>query len=179
MVIMGLDLATLSSGCSVLDKRGKLIYNDIIMPDAKLDIMDRMVYIQREIKKHILKYKVDIVALEDVVISNSRNIETSHNLLFLVGMILGLCNELEIKFVLYYPSKWRRLAGVYSEKMTAEQRKREFQKKRGVELANQIFNLDLKWISDYQDKKIHDSDKAESALIALAVLKELNENGSI
>nr|DAI23010.1 MAG TPA: RuvC [Caudoviricetes sp.] len=179
MVIMGLDLATLSSGCSILDKKGKLIYNDIIMPNAHLDIMDRMAYIQGEIKKNMLKYKIDIVALEDVVIANSRNMETSHNLLFLVGMILGLCNELGTKYILYYPSKWRKLAGVYDEKMTAEQRKREFQKQRGIELANQIFGLDLKWINDYQDKKIHDSDKAESALIALAVLKEMRENGGL
>lgn len=179
MRVMGLDLATLSSGCSILDEHGSLIYNDIIMPNHELDIMERMAYIQGEIKKIIKKYKVDTIALEDVVISNSRNIETSHNLLFLVGMILGLCNELDIKYTLYYPSRWRKLSGVYREKMTAEDRKREVQKRKGIELANEIFGLNLKWTSDYEDKKMHDSDKAESALIALAVLKELEENGSL
>lgn len=67
------------------------------------------------------------------------------------------------------------LFGVYDEKRTKEELKREYQKSKGIELANKYFNLDLIWISDNEDKKKHDSDLAESALIALALYKELKD----
>lgn len=174
MRILGLDLSTHSSGVSIFENN-KLIYNELISPNKNDSTFVRIVYTQNEIEKIIKKYNIDYVAIEDVAISVTRNAKTCHDLLFLVGSICGLCNVYGIKWKIFMPSHWRKLAGVYDEKHTKEELKREHQKARGIELANKYFSLNLTWISDSEDKKKHDSDLAESALIALALYRDLKD----
>ena len=71
------------------------------------------------------------------------------------------------------PTSWRHSVGVYKEKRTREEMKREYQKMKSLEVANEYFGLNLEWTSLKDDDKNHYSDLAESALIALALQNEL------
>ena len=174
MKVCGLDLSTTSSGISVIED-GKIIYNELISPNKKDSMFDRMIYTQKEIEKVLKKYQIKYVGVEDVAISVSRNAKTCHDLLFLVGMICGLCNTCNINWKIFLPTHWRKVVGLYKEKQTREELRREYQKEKGISFANKIFGLNLSWQSDNEDKKNHNSDLAESALIALALEKELKE----
>ena len=173
MTICGLDLSTTSSGVSII-KDGKLIYNSTISQDKKTDVYERMNNIQVEISKILKKYSVDCVAIEDVALNYStRNLDTAKKLLILVGGIITICNAYKIAWYLFLPSSWRSSVGVYKEKKTREELKREYQKMKSLELANNYFGLNLKWTTLKDDDKNHYSDLAESALIALALQNEL------
>lgn len=173
MTICGLDLSTTSSGVSII-KDGKLIYNSTISQDKKTDIYERMNNMQVEISKILKKYSVDYVAIEDVALNYStRNLDTAKKLLILIGGIIAICNSYKIAWYLFLPSSWRSSVGVYKEKKTREEMKREYQKMKSVELANNYFGLDLEWTTLKDDDKNHYSDLAESALIALALQNEL------
>ena len=173
MTICGLDLSTTSSGVSII-KDDKLIYNSTISQDKKTDVYERMNNMQIEISKILKKYNVDYVAIEDVALNYStRNLDTAKKLLILVGGIITICNAYKIAWYLFLPSSWRSSVGVYKEKKTREEMKREYQKMKSLELANNYFGLDLKWTTLKDDDKNHYSDLAESALIALALQNEL------
>ena len=173
MTICGLDLSTTSSGVSII-KDGELIYNSIILQDKKNDIYERMNNMQIEIAKILRDYNVSYVAIEDVALNYStRNLDTAKKLLILVGGIITICNKYNIAWYLFLPSSWRHSVGVYKEKKTREEMRREYQKMKSVELANNYFGLDLEWTTLRDDDKNHYSDLAESALIALALQNEL------
>lgn len=173
MVICGLDLSTTSSGISII-KDGKLIYNNNILQNKTIDIYDRIYNMQIEISKILKKYNVDCVAIEDVALNAStRNLDTAKKLLLLVGGIIAICNAYKIAWYLFMPTSWRHSVGIYKEKRTREEMKREYQKMKSLEVANEYFGLNLEWTSLKDDDKNHYSDLAESALIALALQNEL------
>lgn len=179
MIICGLDLSTTSSGISII-KDNKLIYNKNIQQDKSIDVYQRIYNMQSEILKILKKYHVNYVAIEDVALNaSSRNLDTAKKLLLLVGGIIAICGEYNINWKLFMPSSWRHSVGVYQEKKTREEMKREYQKMKSLEIANKYFDLNLTWTSLKDDDKNHYSDLAESALIALAMQNELGVGDSI
>jgi len=179
MYILGLDLATVSSGVAILED-GEPVYSDTIQtPDSMKNIFERILFIQDKIIELHDSYKIDIVAIEDVPLSVSRNLITAKHLILLAGAVMGINNQRGATTVFLNPSEWRKAVGIFEEHSTREQMKREFQKAKAVELANKLWNLELVYTTEYQDKKTHHSDLAESALIALACYRIFNKGGHL
>ena len=168
MIIMGLDLATVSSGISVLDD-GNLVFSGLVItPDSMKNPFERICFIQEKITELQDKYNPSVVAIEDVPLSASRNLMTAKHLILLAGAIMALDNQRGATTLFLNPSEWRLSAGIFEGKLTKTDMAREAQKARAVKLANEKFGLKLEYISEYSDKKFHGSDLAESILIAVS-----------
>jgi hypothetical protein len=177
-LILGLDLATTSSGAVVLDGE-KLIFEELIQPPScVINPLERIEFIHKKINNIFENYHIKYVAIEDIGLSYSINLKVAKNNLLLIGSILCLSNLNGSSLVLLQSSEWRKLVGVYADKVAQAQMKREFQKQKGIEIANEIFGFNFSWISDYQDKKDHQSDIAEASLIALACYKIFKKGGN-
>lgn len=72
----------------------------------------------------------------------------------------------EIKFLL--PSEWRSGLNLYDG--TREGTHRDVLKRKAVETANKLFNLNLKWIKEKSKK--NEDDEAEALLIAYSQIKK-------
>ena len=129
--------------------------------------------IYQSIKTIVEKYDIAHIVLEDVPVNNHNNLKTGKDLSILQGVILSICFENNLNYTLYNPSSWRTIIGTYNG--TREGMKRDFQKRRAVEVVNEIYNLGFIYNATETKKRLTDDDKAEAILIALAYLKD-NEN---
>ena len=104
--------------------------------------------------------------MEDVPLKASGGLKTLVILGGVQGFIYGIAasNEVPIEFI--SPTAWRSTIGLFDG--TKEGKKREVLKRRAIEMANNKFNLNLKWISP--SSKFNDDDIAEAILICAAML---------
>jgi len=176
---MGLDLASTSSGVCILQGE-KVVHTELVQPPAKTkDPLERISFIFNRINQLYSEYNIDYMAIEDVPLNaGMRNFAVAKHNILLLGGIIALGNLHNSAVILMLPSEWRKAAGVYDEAVAKEEMAREFQKKKGIEIANKLFNFGFTWVSDYRDKIDHNSDIAESALIALAAYRIFTKGGN-
>ena len=154
MICLGLDLATIRTGCCVLNDE-ELIYYGNLDADKKDDFRNRIKNIAKQIENIIIKYKPDIIFIEDApIIKNS----SASMLCIMQGYILSLIDKYDIKYNVFQPCSWRKTIGIVGENGRAALKK-EFVKQSTVEYVNRRFNLNLIYKKDSikSDDNIADS----------------------
>ena len=172
MEILGIDAATKKTGYGILNAdTGELVDYGLIKTNSD-DVRDRMKEIYFELKKIIESNDIKVVVVEDIPVNNHSNLKTGKDLSILHGVILGVCFEQCLPWVVYAPSSWRSVVGTYDG--TREGTKREVQKQVAVDKVNDLYNLDFKYFVRDAKENQSDDDKAEAILIARSFY--LNEN---
>jgi Holliday junction resolvasome RuvABC endonuclease subunit len=143
MVYIGLDLATIRTGCSVL-KDNKLLYYTNIDSNKNDDFRNRIKCIANEIENIIKKYSPDKIFIEDApIIKNS----SASMLCVMQGYILSIIDKYNIPFEIFQPSSWRKTIGVVGEN-GKEALKKEMVKQATVDYVNKKFGLNLIYKKD-------------------------------
>jgi crossover junction endodeoxyribonuclease RuvC len=105
MIILGIDPGFERLGCAVLEKspalRDKLIYSVCLTTDKKLSYEKRLFYLGKEVKKIILKYKPDILAIEKLFFT--KNQKTGLRVAEARGMILYISSLKNIPIIEFTP----------------------------------------------------------------------------
>lgn len=105
MKILGLDTSTTSTGYCVMEDNKILAYG-VIKPKKSLDVIDRIIYIEKEIKSIIKAKSVEYVCIEDLV--SFRNAYATKGL---AGLLMHIQIELRKRNMLVItvrPSEWRK-----------------------------------------------------------------------
>lgn len=157
---LSLDASTTSTGYAIYDDV-VLIKRGTIRPCEK-NPLDRIASIHKELKTFFKRFKITHVFIEDVPLSSTINKRVAENLLILQGCVYGLCIEYGSKFIQLEPSNWRRLVGLNSS------RRRDEQKESAINMVNEKFGFDYKWVDSKYDSSHGDSDVCEAILIGLA-----------
>lgn len=172
-MILSLDMATKKTGWALFDAKGNLIEYGVIRTQNS-DTKDRMEELYFEIANKIKKYsKLTTIVFEDVPLNNHNNLKTGKDLSILQGVILSLCFEYELDYVLYNPSAWRSIIGLYNG--TREGMKRDYQKQAAVDKVNEIYGFNFIYNETETKTKQTDDDKAEAICLGLAYIKENKE----
>lgn len=171
-MILGLDMATKKTGFCIMKDNEKIKDYGLIRTES-VETKERMKEIYEAIKEIIMENDIKHIVLEDVPVNNHNNLKTGKDLSILQGVVLSICFENNINYTLYNPSAWRAIIGTYNG--TREGLKRDFQKKKAVEIVNNIYNLGFVYNITETKTKLTDDDKAEAILIALAYLRDENK----
>lgn len=168
-IYMGIDASSTCTGISIFINN-KLIHYEAIKPNGD-NWRDRLFHEGPELTRIIQKYKPQKIYMEDVPLKASGGLKTLVILGGVQGFIYGVAasNGVPIEFV--SPTAWRSIAGLFDG--TKEGKKRDVLKKKAVEMANQYFGLELKWISPSSKK--NDDDIAEAILICASMLGLLSK----
>lgn len=117
MKVLGLDLSTTSTGYCVYDNeklnygyiqypKNKIIAYGVIKPPKKQDAIDRIIFIEEEIKELIKAKEVEYVCIEEL--SSMRGASTTKVLATLQGHIEVELRKREMLVVKCRPSEWRK-----------------------------------------------------------------------
>nr|DAG15849.1 MAG TPA: RuvC [Caudoviricetes sp.] len=161
MIIIGLDCSTTSTGVAVFED-GKLLESFRIKPKGKY-WRERLTHEGPELKRVIKKYHPDKIYMEDVPLIK-KQMETLVILGAVQGYVIGIASAQGVPIEFLMPSEWRSKIGLFGGK--AKENKREEMKRKAIEKANEMFNLDLAWYS-YSSTRNED-DVAEAVLIGYA-----------
>lgn len=165
MIYLGLDASTTKTGYAIFDD-DKLIEYGYIEPCGEW--RDRVCEIARELIKLIRKHKIEQIYIEDVPLIKSKSTHTAISLGVVQGMVLTIASALKISIDFIPVASWRSLLGLFDG--TAEGKKRVEMKRKSIELANKIFDLKLKWKSNYS--KENEDDISDAILIAYSQIKK-------
>ena len=174
MSILGIDAATKKTGYGIIDENDGVLVDYGLIKTTSDDVRDRIKEIYFEIKKIIKENDIKVVVVEDIPISNRNNLKTGKDLSILHGVILGVCFEQRLPYVIYAPSSWRSIVGTYNG--TRDGMKRDYQKQRAVDEVNKVYNLGFRYFIRDTKKNISDDDKAEAILLAYAYYLENKED---
>lgn len=166
MEILGIDAATKKTGYGIIDAETGALVNYGLIKTSSDDVRDRMKEIYFKLKEIIQRNDIKVVVVEDIPVNNHSNLKTGKDLSILHGVILGVCFEQCLPWVVYAPSSWRSVVGTYDG--TREGMKREIQKQVAVDRVNNLYNLNLKYFVRDTKENQSDDDKAEAILIARA-----------
>lgn len=163
-VLLAFDASTTSTGWSIWDKHGLAAYG-VIKPEGE-DWRDRLVHEGSKIKEIIEQYHPTRIVMEDVPLKNG-NMKALVILGAVQGYFIGIASSyrIPIKFVL--PSEWRSPIGLYDG--TREGTKRKELKRKAIEMVNDLFGLNLVWVSPSSKK--NEDDIAEAILLGYSQIK--------
>ena len=165
MEILGIDAATKKTGYSILNSETGNLVDYGLIETSSVDVRDRMKEIYSKLKEIITNNdNSKVVVVEDVPVNKHSNLKTGKDLSILHGVILGVCFEQCLPWVVYAPSSWRSVVGTYDG--TREGTKREVQKQVAVDKVNKLYNLNLHYFVRDTKENQSDDDKAEAILIA-------------
>ena len=164
MEILGIDAATKKTGYGIIDAETGALVDYGLIKTSSDDVRDRMKEIYFKLKEIIQRNDIKVVVVEDIPVNNHSNLKTGKDLSILHGVILGVCFEQCLPWVVYAPSSWRSVVGTYDG--TREGTKREIQKQVAVDKVNELYNLNLHYFIRDTKENQSDDDKAEAILIA-------------
>lgn len=164
MEILGIDAATKKTGYGIIDAETGALVDYGLIKTSSDDVRDRMKEIYFKLKEIIQRNDIKVVVVEDIPVNNHSNLKTGKDLSILHGVILGVCFEQCLPWVVYAPSSWRSVVGTYDG--TREGTKREIQKQVAVDKVNKLYNLNLHYFVRDTKENQSDDDKAEAILIA-------------
>lgn len=164
MILLGLDASSSSTGWAVFDKKGLAAYG-VIKPQGE-DWRDRLVHQGSNLKNIIEKYHPDKIIMEDVPLKNG-NSKVLVILGAVQGFIYGIAASYGIPVQFILPSEWRSPLGLYDG--TREGTKRKELKRKSIEKANELFGLNLVWVSPSSSKNMDDI--ADAVLLCYSQLK--------
>lgn len=165
MITMGIDASTSSTGWSVFDG-DKLVTYGVIKPSGE-DWRERLINEGPMLNAILDKYKPEKIYMEDVPLKSA----SSKALVVLgavQGFIYGILASHNVPVHFLIPSEWRSPLGLYDG--TREGTKRHELKRKAIVKANEVFNLDLLWVSP--NSKKNQDDQAEAILIAYSQVKK-------
>ena len=165
MVLLGLDASSSSTGWAVFDHRGLAAYG-IIKPDGE-DWRDRLVHQGSKLKEVMEKYHPDKIVMEDVPLKNG-NSKVLVILGAVQGFIYGIAASYGIPVQFVLPSEWRSPLGLYDG--TREGTKRKELKRKSVEKANELFGLNLVWVSP--SSKFNQDDVSDAILLCYSQIRQ-------
>ena len=165
MIIMGIDASVSSSGWSIFDDIKLNRIDSGCIKSQGDNWRDKIIYEYYAFKKIINKYHPIKIFIEDIPMKDGKS--TILKLGAVQGMIISLAAQfnIEIKFLL--PNELRSILNLYDG--TRQGTHRDILKKKAVEMANQLFGLELLWIKEKSKK--NEDDEAEALLIAYSQLK--------
>ena len=121
MIVMGIDSSTTSTGYCILDNEAnKIISVGCIKPNKKLSTIERIIYIEKELKAVWKQYEPEYILIEELVTFRNSNVSR---------ILIGLIQHLVIEFtkynaliVLVRPTEWRKgkLKSKYREDLKLE-----------------------------------------------------------
>ena len=162
---MGIDASTTSTGWSIFDG-SELVTYGVIKPEGA-DWRERLIHEGPQMAKVIDKYKPEKIYMEDVPLKHG-NAKALVVLGAVQGFFCGLIAQYEIPIEFLLPSEWRSPLGLYDG--TREGTKRAELKHKSILKANELFGLDLQWVSP--SSKRNEDDSADSILIAYSQVKK-------
>lgn len=165
MITMGIDASSTATGWSIFED-GRLIGYGLIKPDGT-DWRDRLVHQGPYLTQVIQKYNPNKIYMEDVPLKKG-NAKALVILGAVQGFIYGIAASFGIPVEFLLPSEWRSPLGLYDG--TREGTKRAELKYKSVLKANEIFGLNLKWVSS--SSKFNQDDEADAILIAYSQIKK-------
>ena len=113
MITLAIDASTKSTGWSIFEGQELKDYGCITSSSGNL--FRRIHKMTDEINSIILKYKVDQVAVEDVIPEDVRhNSKVYKALMYLQGFLVDKCNDYKITPVFYVASAWRKKCGIHT-----------------------------------------------------------------
>lgn len=172
MKIMGIDASTSCTGYSVFED-GELVAYGAIYPDHKTGIKWRgkLIEIGAKFKDLLKEHQPDKIYMEDIPIMAGKQMQTLIILGAVQGYFLGFiqANHIPVSFI--QPTTWRSKVGTYDG--TRAGMKRVVQKEKAVKKANELFGLNLTWLSENSSK--NQDDIAEAILIAYSQLFDKGE----
>lgn len=157
MILLSLDASTSCTGYAVFDNCELITYG-AIKPKGD-GWRDRIMDETMQLADIMRRYSPSRLVAEDIPKKPGAN--TLEKLGAVHGMILSLCAGFKIKPMFLLPSEWRKEVGFFDG--TRKGMKRDVMKEKAVNAANDIFGLDLKWISPTSSK--NDDDVAEAIMI--------------
>lgn len=166
MIVMGIDGSTSSSGWAIFESEEcKRIDSGRLQPKG-IDWRNRIEQEWILFSQIFEKYHPQKIYIEDVPMKDGK--PTILKLGSVQGMAICLAAQYgaEIKFLL--PSEWRSGLNLYDG--TREGTHRDVLKRKAVETANKLFNLNLKWVKEKSKK--NEDDEAEALLIAYSQIKK-------
>ena len=164
MISMGIDASTTSTGWSIFEN-DKLIGYGVIQPKGE-NWRERLFHEGPQLVTIIKKYIPEKIYMEDVPLKEG-NKQTLVILGAVQGFLYGIASSLHVPIEFVYPSTWRSQIGLFNG--TEQGKKRQILKKRAIELANKLFDLDLIYKSP--SSKFNQDDIAESILICYSQVK--------
>lgn len=172
--IMGLDLATKKTGWSIFHDDKLIDYGIFFADKNEVNVHSRILQIKKQILNKIKEHKIEHIIIENVPINLHSNLKIGMDLIVLQGVILSVCDDLDLGLQLLSPSSWRSSMGLYDG--TRATMKRDCQKQKAIDMVNEIYGFDFKYYKSDTKTKISDDDKAESILLVMAYNKILKEN---
>ena len=165
MIIMGIDGSTTSSGWAIFESDGcKRLASGRIQFNDK-NWRERIFKEWKVFDKIIQKYHPKKIYMEDVPMKDGKS--TILKLGSVQGMALCLASQYDIDIYFLLPNEWRSGLGLYDG--TRQGTHREILKRKAVETANSLFNLNLLWVKE--KSKRNEDDEAEALLIAYSQIK--------
>ena len=114
MVICGIDSSTSSTGWGGIDTKFndnlRLIDYGAIKPNKKLETIDRIIYISRELRRILQDFKPELIVIEEMNVT--RNMKTIRTLSGLLTEIEVMLRNRQALYVKMTPSEWRKKAGI-------------------------------------------------------------------
>jgi len=165
MTVMGIDASTTSTGWSIFNGTDLIAYG-IIKPKGE-DWRDRLIQQGPKLIEIIEKYCPEKIVIEDVPLK-SANSKVLVILGAVQGFIYGVISSYNVSIQFVQPNEWRSPLGLYDG--TREGTKRKELKKKSIEKANQLFGLDLLWVSPSSSK--NQDDISDAILIGYSQIKK-------
>ena len=165
MIVMGIDGSTTSSGWAIFESDGCIrIASGRIRPKGN-NWRNKIEEEWNMFKKLFEQYRPQKIYMEDVPMKDGKS--TIMKLGAVQGMAICLAAQYNVDIQFLLPSEWRSELGLFDG--TRQGTHRDILKKKAVEMANQLFGLELLWIKEKSKK--NEDDEAEALLIAYSQLK--------
>ena len=144
MKILGLDTSSTSTGYAVLDNDKLISYGTIKTP-KKADILDKIIYIEENIKQIIKAKEVEFIVIEDLAVTRSAS--TTKVLAGLLYHLLVEFRKRELLVIPVRPSQWRKVCGIKGK------------------CRKELKENAIKYVEDVYNLKVND-DEADAICIA-------------
>lgn len=167
MVTMGIDASSTAVGYSVFNGTNLIDYG-CFKPKGN-DWRDRIQQFAPFIKSKVVEHQVDKVILEDVPLMG-RQMKTLVILGAVQGMLIGIFGVLKVPIEFVLPSAWRSPIGLFDG--TKKGTLRNEMKRKSVEKANKLFELELRYVSPNSTK--NDDDISDAILVAYSQISKVH-----
>lgn len=168
MINIGIDASTTCIGWSIFNDDDILSWGKIKPNNDDLDWRDRIQDLSLQLQNIISKYNIENAYIEDVPLFEKKGKLTLVQLGAVQGNIIGVMGANNIKTNFIPVSTWRKNIGLWDG--TKEGKKRDILKEHSVQKANELFGLDLKYIS--KCSKYNDDDISDSILVYCSTRKK-------
>jgi hypothetical protein len=165
--IIGIDASTKSTGYVVFVANKIITYGKISKDFEDDNWRKRIIYMCKEIIKIIKEYGIDTMVVETPV-KTIANVNTLEQLFVLNGALMAVASMLNINFIPVDVNQWRKKVGILRDIPKDTKNKRAILKERSVNMANELYNLDLVWKS--ATSKYNDDDISDAILLTHSII---------